>query len=638
MPYSITTKDGLTLSNIPDDMPPDAPALRQLVMGHRAQKRTASLEFQEKVRAQQAADKEAYDPVKGMGDFEKGRANVGAGLADLWMGAKDLVGAADDEEVLEKRAADKHLADKTTGGAALQFVGNVAPSLALPAGAALRATQTGGRVLKSALSGIQSAAPAAAARPTMAALIGDSAIAGGAGGALQATAGDDSRTLNTLLGAGLGTAVPLLGAGVRQGVRTFTGSGAAARAAEDVQEAVGAQGLPQALAALKGAKGSPLPISTAAHLENPALARMERSSRVDPRSQPEWFDFDKQQAETAWKSVDDATQEGKALKQRQKERGDNWDNNWSAAEGAADPQAWAQRMGDLKTKLDQAARTPEAVNPLVMAALREVDDKVTQFGGEFSPAHLQQLRAQLNGSSSLHPKATSLQSAPRENKAIRSLINELDDILNDTTGGKWDTVKAGYTADTAKVHEAKAAKMVRGAFVDDDTGRVLKSGSPFGADLPEVTAAGVGRAMDAARKPDKSLALSGRANQSLMGLQEALRKQRITQGVARTATAGGGSNTAADLGGAAAQTMAPSLAVQAAGALGTGLKNMGQRKYNEALSDALRNPDAMVGLLSKKLRRDQPLTMGEELLFNALMRTPAGAVGVENSGRQNAPQ
>lgn len=628
MPYDIVTKDGIRLENIPDDMPPDAPELRQLVQRRRVEIRNASPEFQAKVSAQQAADRERYDPTKGMSWGEKAAANLGAGTDNLITGVQDLFGAVSDEEIAEKRARDKHLADKTTGGGALQFAGEVLPTLAIPAGAYAKAAQGGGRVLKGAL-GLQNAARAAApvaARLGGRAAILDGAIAGGIAGALRPTMGNESRALNAATGGAFGAALPMaLGVG-RKGFDTLTRRGAAGRVASDMQEAVGQPNITQAVGDLqthfpRGAEN--VPLSSAAVLQNPALARMERTSRANPRTQPGWFDLDKRQAQEAWAAVEGATQEAGELAARQGERSANWASNWAAAEKGAKPRIFSQRMGQLKMNLDEAAQSPEAVNPLVMKALQQVDDTVTQFGAEFGPAHLQQLRAQLNGRASLQPGATALQSAPRENKAIISLIDELDDILNATTGSRWDKVKQGYTQDTQKVHASKAAKIVREKFVDDATGRVQGAGSKFDSDLPEVTATGLGRALDAARKKDKSLALSSDANTRLMNLQNVLRKQGITQGVARTATAGGGSNTAGDIGGAAAQQVAPSLLVQALTAAGQGVKNVGQRKYDDALADALRDPAVMLQMLQQKIARNQPLTGAEDALLRALRGTTA---------------
>jgi hypothetical protein len=46
MPYSITTKDGITINNIPDDVAPDSPDLKARVAAIRAGSGAAALEAQ----------------------------------------------------------------------------------------------------------------------------------------------------------------------------------------------------------------------------------------------------------------------------------------------------------------------------------------------------------------------------------------------------------------------------------------------------------------------------------------------------------------------------------------------------------------------------------------------------------------
>lgn len=77
MPYSITTKDGITLRNIPDEIAQDAPELRQRVEKIRQESRAA------KVAEQQAADRETYNPTKGMSTTDKVLSGVGAGMAGI---------------------------------------------------------------------------------------------------------------------------------------------------------------------------------------------------------------------------------------------------------------------------------------------------------------------------------------------------------------------------------------------------------------------------------------------------------------------------------------------------------------------------------------------------------------------------
>jgi hypothetical protein len=118
----------------------------------------------------------------------------------------------------------------------------------------------------------------------------------------------------------------------------------------------------------------------------------------------------------------------------------------------------------------------------------------------------------------------------------------------------------------------------------------------------------------------------------------ALRRQNIVQGVKRSATAGGGSNTASDL-----------FADRAARQLGSGLGASGgpvgavagdmvagavnrQASHadlmrDEVVSQALQNPDAMLQLLERQIQRGQPLSEQMANVYQTLVnrvrnRTP----------------
>ncbi|HEX3156710.1 MAG TPA: hypothetical protein VHV32_18925 [Candidatus Angelobacter sp.] len=113
-----------------------------------------------------------YDPTSDMGTFDRAAAGVGSGLADLYLGGKQLVGAATPEDAAAKRATDAPLMG-TTAGKIGSFAGTALPALAtLPIPGANTVT-------------------------------GAAAI-GGALGALQPTASGESRGLNMGLGAGGG--------------------------------------------------------------------------------------------------------------------------------------------------------------------------------------------------------------------------------------------------------------------------------------------------------------------------------------------------------------------------------------------------------------------------------------------------
>jgi hypothetical protein len=342
-----------------------------------------------------------------------------------------------------------------------------------------------------------------------------------------------------------------------------------------------------------------IPVSAAAATKNPALAQLEQGSRL--RSAPQWHEFDVRQSKAAYDNVLAATKEADELGKRAGERSENWRKTWEAASAAQKPRVWQKRMTQFGADMETALRSPEASNPNVRAVLEAINAEMDRVGPDFSIGHLQQLRANLNGK--VQPMSTdAFKSAPRDNPAIISVKKEMDDILNAATGGKWQKVIEGYAKDSQGLHASKAAQKVRNAYVDAQTGRTV---SPvIGAETPRVTPANLNNAMNAARLPDKSLALSPEANQRLEATLEALRRQNMVQELKRSASAGGGSDTVSNaIATEAAQAAgAPNLLMQ----LLAGVRQIGTAKTDNAMAQLLANPDELAAALAFLQRPPAP--------------------------------
>jgi hypothetical protein len=197
MPYSITTKDGITIQGIPDDVPADSPELKARVA---------------KIRggAAPAPSASAADPSAGGGELQigpfktgiktpewldRGLAGAGKAFNDAGMGAGQLVGVVSREDVAKQRALEKPLMNTTAG-----TVGNVLGNVTLAAPLAL--------------------APGGAT-------IGGGTAIGGLMGLLQPSTSTGETFANVGLGGAAGAAVPLL-------TRVY---GAAKSAAEPLYEA-----------------------------------------------------------------------------------------------------------------------------------------------------------------------------------------------------------------------------------------------------------------------------------------------------------------------------------------------------------------------------------------------------------------
>ena len=237
MPYNAVTKDGIELNNIPDHITPDSPELKQIVAQERGRRKYEQIDKDSQITPEQAGARAA----EGMGTGQRALANIGAGITNAWEGFKQVmpgVKSSSNEDLKQKRVLDKALAKSSetgigadwmpSAGSALQFAGEVAPSLAIPAGAM---TGVGAKMLPRALQALVST-------PTRAAMTG-----GAVAGALMPTVDDESRVMNTALGGAGGAVLPLAAKAYRYAKPRFSKQGRAdineARAGEELMNKIG---------------------------------------------------------------------------------------------------------------------------------------------------------------------------------------------------------------------------------------------------------------------------------------------------------------------------------------------------------------------------------------------------------------
>ena len=487
------------------------------------------------------------------------------------------------------------------GGAAANVLGRI-PQVAAAAPGFISALRTGGMTTGAKVA--PGFAPAAAD-------VGKRMLAGGlVGGASAGLVDPGDAAGGAAVGAALPPALQIAGSAGRAVGRAMFSGQAKKAATGRIAQAIGDNDLRQAIGDIqtyypKGAED--IPVSASAILGKPGVSQLEQGSRLN--ATPAWADFDVKQARSVWDNVRRATSEADELAARKLARREGWDEAWGKAEQGFKPRNFGSLMGQFKGALDQAATSAQSSNPAVMSVLKAIDDDVVRMGERFGPGNLQQIRANLSGR--VQPMSQdAFKSAPRDNPAIISLVKEIDDILNQSTGGKWQKVIEGYAKDSTSVGEAAAASRIRGSFQDAETGRLRKA-IPLDPDVAQVTPAGLSSAMDAARLPDKSLALSAGANQRLEATLEALRRQQAVQGVKRSATAGGGSDTMSN---------AMSLGAQAAGGgVGTnmlmqllqGVRKIGAGKTDNQLAALLMNPDELAAALNAYMRPRAPSAIGQ---------------------------
>jgi hypothetical protein len=410
-----------------------------------------------------------------------------------------------------------------------------------------------------------------------------------------------------------------------------TQAGGAERAGQQLAQQLGDQTvLRQTIDRLRQGQQGPIPLSTAAQLADPQLARLEAGSRA--RSGANWYDFDQQQARAVFDELTRATRGAENVGAQRAARSANRDVLYRQAMSTINDPAFARDLSAFRSSLDAATRSAEASNPAVRSMLTQLSDEIDRLGPDFTPEHLATIRANLASKAPMVP-TNAYQAAPRESPATMSVLSEVDKILNNATNNRWQDVLSGYRRDSDIVRSAQAAGKVRESFVDPATGRVRGVSADAAGDVPKVTEAGLGRALDTARGPRRELVLDPTANARLEAILGALRQQNIVQGVKRSATAGGGSNTASDtIAAQAASQAADALATVAGGPAGAAgrigldaLRNFANRNRDQALAEALQNPQRMIQVLEQQLARGAPLSPAQQQLLAILRGAPAAA-------------
>jgi hypothetical protein len=196
----------------------------------------------------------------------------------------------------------------------------------------------------------------------------------------------------------------------------------------------------------------------------------------------------------------------------------------------------------------------------------------------------------------------------------------MDDILNRATNNRWQDVVEGYAKESRGLERAKAAARARGSFWDAETGRVL--GVEAATDIPKITEARLGAVLNSVRGQDKRSQLSAQALRDLEGTLGAVRAQNIVQRLKRTATAGGGSDTASNQ--QAADVAKRYAKVLFSGDGGTvskalaGVEGFARSGLDDAMARALQNPDEMLRLLEARVRAGRPLSSNEQVVLGVL--------------------
>jgi hypothetical protein len=435
------------------------------------------------IKADQEATREAFKRDEAARPFhERALINIGAGMDTAWQGAKQLgakVGlgsGVSDEELTEQRRVKGELAEGTTGGSLLQIAGEIAPTLALPVGAA-------GSLGRAAVMG---------------------AAGGAAAGALQPVLTSESRIGNMAMGATGGAVAPVAVRAVQKALpRALGGAGELStqtRAGKRLVRALGGSDEAKDVARRVSAprtseitKDIPLSATEAAAqtgYANPALARIEKVAR---RDEPEAFN---------------------ELTRRQNEAIHEAAVNRAGVEGNQSFVDIAKNARDIVTSpmreraLESAGRWSHVSEPLqaeTQAILQRTAagspaNRVAQhvqgvLDTNPNPQQLYDLRKdlvrRLSRPSGLDELSAAVKGADRE---TMDLVKAIDRRLNDAASSKqlgntpWTNYLEEYSKQSPKVTSSRAQQQINE--------RLTEEGQKTIGNAPALTRAGLKRAVD----------------------------------------------------------------------------------------------------------------------------------------------
>jgi hypothetical protein len=261
--------------------------------------------------AQLAADKELYDPAKGMSWLEKGAVGLHGGVRSAVTGAADLVGLAPDSWKEDRKEWNQRKGALGNWGTAGEIVGEA--GITAPVGGPIgkagkmlvkavpslgKLASKGGRILNLGTFGRGASEGAAAA-----AIVGDAddktsrldnMESGAAGGGLSPVA----LKLATLPLTMTYSAVK----GIHH-MLSPTASAIQRRAYNAIKETIGEEGIDDAMRAMNDAGPSMVPHTTAAMSGSSALGALERGART--RGHADFGSHDERVARSAWDMLND---------------------------------------------------------------------------------------------------------------------------------------------------------------------------------------------------------------------------------------------------------------------------------------------------------------------------------------------
>lgn len=547
-------------------------------------------------------------------------ANFGAGMDNVWQGAKQLVGQGDDDATIEERRKIKgQLAEGSTGGWLTQLAGEIVGSAPLSMGAGAGVGAVASRALPKAAAW----AASHGGRGFNVGTVGRGTVEGAAGGALAETTSDESGGLNAGIGATLGAALPAVFAGGAGLAKTMRKKYAPVRAAKAFEGQLGRENLSQIADAVDSPNMSSLPLSTAARSQNVPLAALERGTRSRSGASDWGFDHDKRVAEKAWGDLKGATSNADELPAR-----------------VADREAMMGASKDELATFDHPTLVRRAANDVsdVSEELRNTpiarqNPEVTNIIGQ-TEAMLKHPKTTAGDYASQYWRLSNMLDDAKLPTEHRTVIMKLRDAVaqgGDTASGDahFSDMLGRYAADQEHVGQAESSKAIRESFMSPE-GKPLTRKEWVGT--PEVTSSQLRRTMATKGENQYGSTLDDPTRAGLDKLQKELGQHELYQ----SANSPGGTGFNADPSAVATMGSGANNPFNRIWAL-RGVANYathGSRKATaEAADAAMRDPKSWQKMMEEYAKSKTPLTPQEYAarMRKQLMLLP-GRAGIAGLG------
>lgn len=637
MPYSIVTKDGIRLDNIPDEMDPNAEELKVAVAQRRSEKRQAELRKQNPGEYDPSSPefKAKFGATSGMGTASKLAANVGAGATNFGRGLAQLAlpkgleeqAGITDASTNEKRARDEELARSVKGGRVAQIVGEGLPTMAIPGGTIAKGIGMLPRVGQAA----KAAGIGTRALPTA---MAEGAAMGAVGGAATNTLSTESTLANTIIGSGAGALLPAGLAGLGKAAQPVSDRLTRRSVAKDMGGMMDVspraqRGLAQAINQ-SNQRMVNAPQSTATLTQNMDLAGMEMAARANPKTAAGWAGRDQQAADARWDALD-STLGNEASVDAARDATNAYAAQavptiFRSVKPAEHQKAMSDFASGLRGQLNKAVNKQDPSEQTVYGYIAKAIGE-----GDGSLDMMWNIRKTLSGwLEGRPPPGMEGTRAAKMDRPLMTARAAIDTTLNRSTNGKWSKFLTEMGEQAKKEGQQKAGQNIRNMFVDETLGTVKGPSTVKGN--PAVTRARLDQGLARYGQNKFGETLDWPQRDAVDQVTADLRADEILQRAKSAMTGRGGSQTAPLL--ALMEREGGRSGAHWIESLGRAITDLSAAKKRQVINEMLQSPEDALSIMRMANEVKREFTPSERLLLQAARSLLGAGSSYSTAGTQ----